>query len=98
MCGSAALHMRADSSCAQPTDACGYIAADAVVRFCDAALAEADGWLTAVLPEYASLAAVQRREAALRREAAARVLEVAEVSTLVRHYSYLEANLQAEEE
>ena len=56
------------------------------------------GWLACCqMPEYASLAAVQRGEAALRRDAAARVLEVAEVNTLVRHYSHLEANLQAKE-
>ena len=64
ICRWVGLHTRADLSCDQPTDACGYIAADAVVCLRDAALAEADGWLTAVLPEYASLATVQRGEAA----------------------------------
>ena len=43
ICTSAGLHVRADLSCDQPTDACGYIAADAVVRLRDAALAETQG-------------------------------------------------------
>ena len=77
ICRSVGFHTRAELSCDQPTDACGYIAADAVVCLRDAALAEAEGWLTAALPEYASLAAVRRGEAALRRDAAERVLEVA---------------------
>ena len=64
----------------------------------DAALAEAEGWLTAALPEYASLAAVRRGKAALRRDAAERVLEVVDANALVRHYSHLEANLQAHDE
>ena len=96
-CRSVGFHTRAELSCDQPTDACGYIAADAVVCLRDAALAEAEGWLTAALPEYASLAAVRRGEAALRRDAAERVLEVVDVNALVRHYSHLEANLQAHE-
>ena len=36
---------RADLACNQPVDACGYIAANAIVRLRDAALAEADGAL-----------------------------------------------------
>ena len=98
ICTSAGLHARADLSCDQPTDACGYIAADAVVRLRDAALAEAEGWLTAALPDYASLAAVRRGEAALGRGGAERVLEEADVNALVRHYSHLEAHSQAHEE
>jgi len=98
LCTSAGVHARADLSCDQPTDACGYIAADAVVRLRDAALAEAEGWLTAVLPDYANLAAVRRGEAALGRGGAERVLEVADVNALVRHYSHLEAHPQAHEE
>ena len=98
ICTSAGLHTRADLSCDQPMDACGYIAADAVVRLRDAALARADGWLSAVLPDYASLAAVRRGEAALERGGAERVLDVADVNALVRHYSHLDAHLQAHEE
>ena len=98
LCTSAGLHVRADLSCDQPTDACGYIAADAVVRLRDAALAEAEGWLTAVLPDYANLAAVRLGEAALGRGGAERVLEVADVNALVRQYSHLEARPQAHEE
>ena len=98
ICISAGLHARADLSCDQPTDACGYIAADAVVRLRDAALAEAEGWLTVVLPDYANLAAVRRGEAALGRGEAERVLEVAVTNAFVRQYSHLEAHLQAHEE
>eukprot|EP00969_Alexandrium_andersonii_P034223 1496208-Alexandrium_andersonii.AAC.1 len=54
---------RVDLACDQPTDACGYIAADAVVRLRDAALAEADGWMGAALPDYSSLGSVRRGEA-----------------------------------
>ena len=43
ICTAAGLHVRADLSCDQPTDACGYIVADAVVRLRDAALAETQG-------------------------------------------------------
>ena len=82
ICTSAGLHARADLSCDQPTDACGYIAADAVVRLRDAALAETDGWLTAVLPSYANLAAVRRGEAPLGRSGAERVLEVADINAI----------------
>ena len=87
ICTSAGLHARADLSCDQPADACGYIAADAVVRLRDAAHAEADGWLSAVLPDYACLDAVRRGAAALERDDADRVLDVADVNALVRHYS-----------
>ena len=52
ICTSAGLHVRADLSCDQPTDDCGYIAADAVVRLRDAALAETQSWLTATLPRH----------------------------------------------
>ena len=103
--GLASLHKRANLNYNQPTNARGYSAADAVARKRDAALTEADGlqksdgWLTAVLPECASLAAVQRGEAALRRrDVAARVLHVADVNALVEHHSHLEATLQAQEE
>ena len=70
ICRSLGLHTRADLSCDQPTDACGYIAADAVVCLRDAALAEADGWLTSALPEYATLATIRRGESILRRATA----------------------------
>ena len=89
---------RADLACDQPVDACGYIAADAVVRLRDAALAEADGWMGAALRDYSTMGSVRRGEAVLRRSAADRVLEVADVNTLVRAYSHLDANAQAHEE
>ena len=43
------LAQRADLSCEQLTDACGYKAADAVVRLRHAALADDDTWLSAEL-------------------------------------------------
>jgi len=98
LCRSAGARMRADLRCDEPTDACGYIAADAVVRLRDDALAEIDGWMTAALPDYSALHSVRRGEAALGRGGAERVLEGSDVNALVRHYAHLEANTQAHEE
>ena len=98
ICTSVGLHVRADLSCDQPTDACGYIAADAVVPLRDAALAETQGWLTATLPHYSDLSAVRRGEGVLSRDEAERVLQVVEVNALVRHYSHLDAHSHSQEE
>ena len=98
ICSTAGLRTRAELSCDQPIDACGYIAADAVVRLRDSALAETDGWMTTTLPDYSSLASVRRGEAALQRRGAERVLEVADVNALARHYSHLDAHPHAHEE
>ena len=44
MCGEAKWKISTDLCNDQPLDACGYIAADAVWRLREAALAEANGW------------------------------------------------------
>ena len=98
ICSKAGWRTRAELSCDQPMDACGYIAADAVVRLRDSALAEIDGWMTSSLPDYSTLTSVRRGEAALQRGGAERVLEVADVNALVRHYAHLDAHPHAQEE
>ena len=82
----------------QPLDACGYIAADAVCRLREAALAEANGWHRMKLPDYAQQECIDRGNKVLRRRGLDRILETDEVNRLVRHYSCLNQNSQAEEE
>ena len=95
---------RADLTCDQVADACGFIAADAAVRLRDAALAEPDGWASTALPDYSTEASVRRGEAALGRPASSaaehanRVLEVAHVNELVRSYANLTSDTQSQEE
>ena len=98
ICRSAGLLVFAELSCDQAMDACGYIAADAVVELRNAALAKPNGWETSALPEYASLAVIRRGEAALQRHDAERVLDVADVNALVRRYSHLDERAEAHEE
>ena len=98
MCTSAGWSTRADLRCDQATNACGYIAADAVVRLREASLAEIDGWMSVTLPDYSQLTAVRWGEAALKRDGTERVLEVADVNALVRQYSHLHTHTQAQEE
>ena len=66
LCRRVGWRTRADLACDQPVDACGYIAADAVVRLRDAALSEPDGWMSAPLPDYSELACLHRGQAVLR--------------------------------
>ena len=82
----------------QPLDACGYIAADAVCRLREAALAEANGWHRMKLPDYARLECVGRGNQVLRKRDLDRILDSDQVNRLVRHYSCLDQNSQAEEE
>ena len=100
---------RGDVACDQAVNACGFIAADAAVRLRDAALAEADGWTRAALPDYSTLGCVHRGEVALGRAKTAtehagrgdhadRILDVADVNALVRCCSNLVSNTQAQEE
>ena len=98
LCEAAGFRTRADFACDQPVDACGYIAADAVVHLRDAALAESDGWMGVALPNYSTLDTVRRGDAVLRRSATDRVLDVSDVNALVRDYAQLSANSQAHEE
>ena len=51
----------------QPFDACGYIAADAVCRLREAALAEANGWHRMQLPGYGHLVCIDRGNRLLRK-------------------------------
>ena len=59
----------------QPLDACGYIAADAVCRLREAALAEANGWHRMKLPDYARLECVGRGNQVLRKRDRDRILD-----------------------
>ena len=52
MLQSAGVRTVADFSDTQAVDACGYIAADAVSRLREAALARENGWLDVALPDY----------------------------------------------
>ena len=82
----------------QPPDACAYIAADAVCRLRDAALAEANSWHGIHLPDYAQLECISRGNKVLRKKGDQRILETDEVNCLVRHYSHLDQRHQAAEE
>ena len=98
MCRDASWKISEDLCNDQPLDACGYIAADAVCRLREAALAEANGWHRMKLPDYARLECVGRANQVLRKRDLDRILDSDEVNRLVRHYSYLHQRSQAEEE
>ena len=67
-----------------PHDACGYIAADAVCRLREAALAEANGWHHIHLPDYSQLECITRGNKVLRKKDDHRVLDADELNRLVR--------------
>ena len=98
MCGEAKWKISTDLCNDQPLDACGYIAADAVGRLRDAALAEANGWHRTTLPDYAQQDCIHRGNKILRRKGLDRIHESDEVNRLVRHYSHLDQRHQAAEE
>ena len=87
-----------DLSNDQPLDACGYIAADAVCRLREAALAEANGWHRMTLPDYARLDCIDRGNQVLRKRDLDRILSSDEINRLVRHFSCLDQRSQAQEE
>ena len=64
----------------------------------EAALAEANGWHRMKLPDYARLECVGRGNQVLRKRDLDRILDSDQVNRLVRHYSCLDQNSQAEEE
>jgi len=98
MCREASWKISKDLCNDQPLDACGYIAADAVCRLREAALAEANGWHRMKLPDYARLECIDRGNQVLRKRDLDRILDSDHVNRLVRHYSYLDERRQAEEE
>ena len=98
MCGEAKWKISTDLCNDQPLDACGYIAADAVCRLREAALAEANGWHRTTLPDYAQQECIDRGNKVLRKRGLDRILEADEVNRLVRHYSHLDQRSQAAEE
>ena len=84
MCRASGLGTTATLSCGQPTDACGYIAADVVVRLRDCALGSGQGWFDAPLEPYTSTACVVRGNVVLGEASEeARVLGTEEVNQLV---------------
>ena len=98
MCREASWKISKDLCNDQPLDACGYIAADAVCRLREAALAEANAWHRMKLPDYARLECIDRGNQVLRKRDLDRILDSDHVNRLVRHYSYLDQRRQAEEE
>ena len=82
----------------QPRDACGYIAADAVCRLREAALAEANVWHRVKWPDYGHLGRIDRGNQMLRERDIDRILDSDEVNRLVRHYSHVGQRNQVEEE
>ena len=98
MCREASWKISKELCNDQPLDACGYIAADAVCRLREAALAEANGWHRMKLPDYACLECIDRGNQVLGKRDLDRILDSDHVNRLVRHYSYLDQRMQAEEE
>ena len=99
MCRTRGLCITATLSCDQPTDACGYIAADVVVRLRDCALGSDQGWFDAPLEPYTSTACVVRGNVVLGQASEeARVLGTEEVNQLVRCYAHLAEHIHAQEE
>ena len=100
MLQTAGVHTIAEFSNTQVVDACAYIAADAIARLREAALAQENGWLDVVMPDYTRTDCVRQGNAVLEADAStdARVLESDDVNRLVRHYSYLDTRVHAAEE
>ena len=89
MCREAEWKTTAELCNDQPCDACGYIAADAVCRLREAALAEANSWHDIELPDYAQLHCVDRGNQVLGKLHDDRILDADEVNRLVRHYHFM---------
>ena len=98
MCQEANWKTSVDLCSDQPLDACGYIAADAVCRLREQALAEADSWHHLQLPDYSQLHCIEQGNNALHKRSDDRILEADEVNRLVRHYSHLDQRHHAAEE
>ena len=98
MCREASWKTSVDLRNDQPTNACGYIAADAVCRLRETALADANSWHHSPLPDYSQLQCIERGNKALHKGSDDRILEADQVNRLVRHYSHLDRRQQAAEE
>ena len=98
MCQQAAWKTSQDLCDDQPLDACGYIAADAVCRLREAALAKANDWHHMTLPNYARQECIDRGNKVLGRSDLGRILDSDQVNRLVRHYSHLDQTRQAAED
>ena len=98
MCREAKWKMFKDLRNDQAVDACGYIAADAVCRLREAALAEANAWHRTKLPDYARLECIDRGNQVLHKSDPDRILDSDQVNRLVRHYSNVDQRSQAAEE
>ena len=86
MLQTAGVHTIAEFSNTQVVDACAYIAANAIARLREAALAQENGWLDVVMPDYTRTHCVRQGNAVLEADASpdARVLESDDVNRLVR--------------
>ena len=92
----AEIQVAADLAGDQQTDACGFIAADAVQRLRQWALAEANSWWSTILPDYSTEQCISRGQRAL--QCAERVLESDQVNRLVREYCHIANKPQVAEE
>ena len=92
----AEIQVAADLAGDQQTDACGFIAADAVQRLRQWALAEANSWWSTILPDYSTEQCISRGQRAL--QCAERVLECDQVNRLVREYCHIANKPQVAEE
>ena len=98
-CLASGVRTAAALSSDQPTDACGYIAADVVVTLRDYALASGERWFDAPLEPYTTTACVVRGNEVLSEPSEeAQVLETKEVNQLVRSYAHLAEHVRAHEE
>ena len=84
----------------QPSNACGYTAAEVAVNLRSDAMAFGKQWLSTKLPEYSHDACVVRLNKELKNsdEAHARILESDEVNALVRDYAGLAQVIHPEED
>ena len=98
MCREAKWQTVADLSSDQPLDACGYIAADAVCRLRDIALAEGSNWHRERLPDYSQLQCIHRGNRVLNKIDDDCILDTDQVNRRVRHYTFLDQSPQAAEE
>ena len=94
----AGMQVSADLKADQQTDACGYIASDAVQQLRQLALAEANWWWSEALPDYSSMECITKGQRVLQCEDEDRVLNSDQVNQLVREYCNIANRPRVEEE
>ena len=94
----AGMQVSADLKADQQTDACGYIASDAVQQLRQLALAEANWWWSEALPDYSSMECITKGQRVLQCEDEDRVLNSDQVNQLGREYCNIANRPRVEEE